>query len=141
MRVNAGFSLLEVLVSMFIASIALIGLGVTQRKSLQFANNSFDYTVSLVQAQNAIERMWPELCEIQHNSPSKFTDQAFRESLQPPNSLSFRYVLTLPETYSEEMPIAVAWRDLRVPEEAQNQQPNQVTLNSSFVEVPNVCNQ
>ena len=141
MRVNAGFSLLEVLVSMFIASIALIGLGVTQLKSLQFANNSFDYTVSLVQAQNAIERMWPELCEIQHNSPSKFKEQAFRESLRPPNSLSFRYVLTLPETYSEEMPIAVAWRDLRVPEEAQNQLLNQVTLNSSFVEVPNVCNQ
>ena len=85
--------------------------------------------------------MWPELCEIQHNSPSKFTEQAFRESLRPPNSLSFRYVLTLPETYSEEMPIAVAWRDLRVSEEAQNQLLNQVTLNSSFVEVPNVCNQ
>ena len=51
---------------MFIASIALIGLGVTQLKSLQFANNSFDYTVSLVQAQNAIERMWPNLCNLQH---------------------------------------------------------------------------
>lgn len=140
MRVNAGFSLLEVLVSMFIASIALIGLGVTQLKSLQFANNSFDYTVSLVQAQNAIERMWPELCKIQHNSPSKFEEQAFRESLQPPESLSFRYALTLPETYSDEMPITVAWQDLRVPEEAQKQLLNQVTLNASFVEVPNVCN-
>lgn len=140
MRVNAGFSLLEVLVSMFIASIALIGLGVTQLKSLQFANNSFDYTISLVQAQNAIERMWPELCELQHNSPSKFELQAFRDSLKPPESLAFRYTLDLPENYSNEMAITVAWNDLRVPEQNNNQLLNQITLNASFVEVPNVCN-
>jgi type IV pilus assembly protein PilV len=125
---------------MFIASIALIGLGVTQLKSLQFANNSFDYTISLVQAQNAIERMWPELCEMQHNSPSKFEEPAFRETLQPPQSLAFRYTLELPDDYSNEMPITVSWIDLRVPEEAQNQLLNQITLNASFVEVPNVCN-
>ena len=143
MRVNSGFSLIEVLVSMFIASIALIGLGVTQLKSLQFANNSFDYTVSLVQAQNAIERMWPELCEIQHKSPSKFEEQAFRQALQPPQSLSFRYTLQLPEQYkndTHEMLITVTWKDLRVADDAQKQLLNQITLNASFVEVPNVCN-
>lgn len=139
LRVNSGFSLIEVLVSMFIASIALIGLGVTQLKSLQFANSSFDYTVSLVQAQNAIERMWPVLCEIQHQTPSMFEDPVFRQSLEPPQSLSFRYALDLPDQYSHEMQIRVTWNDLR--HEQAEQQPllNQITLNASFVEVPNEC--
>lgn len=142
MRVNAGFSLLEVLVSMFIASIALIGLGVTQLKSLQFANNSFDYTVSLVQAQNAIERMWPNLCNLQHKNPALFSDPDFLNTLKPPQALQFRYELdteNLPSQFKTEMKITVSWKDERVSEELQNNILNQITLNANYVEVPSGC--
>jgi len=139
LRVNAGFSLLEVMVSMFVASVALIGLGVTQLKSLQFANNSFDYTVSLVQGQNTIERLWPHLCDLQRNNPGIYDEAAFQDALKPPQTLRFRYSLDLPENYSDEMLITVKWQDLRVPEDQQNQILNQITLNASFVEVPVGC--
>ena len=142
MRVNAGFSLLEVLVSMFIASIALIGLAVTQLKSLQFANNSFDYTVSLVQAQNAIERMWPNLCNLQHKNPALFSDPDFLNTLKPPQALQFRYELdteNLPSQFKTEMKITVSWKDERVSEELQNNILNQITLNANYVEVPSGC--
>tara|TARA_Y100001956_G_C4096788_1_gene175650 strand:- start:190 stop:630 length:441 start_codon:yes stop_codon:yes gene_type:complete len=142
LRVNAGFSLLEVLVSMFIASIALIGLGVTQLKSLQFANNSFDYTVSLVQAQNAIERMWPNLCNLQHKNPALFSDPDFLNTLKPPQALQFRYELdteNLPSQFKTEMKITVSWKDERVSEELQNNILNQITLNANYVEVPSGC--
>jgi len=142
LRVNAGFSLLEVLVSMFIASIALIGLAVTQLKSLQFANNSFDYTVSLVQAQNAIERMWPNLCNLQHKNPALFSDPDFLNTLKPPQALQFRYELdteNLPSQFKTEMKITVSWKDERVSEELQNNILNQITLNANYVEVPSGC--
>ncbi|MFM9785977.1 type IV pilus modification PilV family protein, partial [Streptomyces scabiei] len=46
-----GFSLLEVMLSVVITGIALLGLAAAQLKSLQYATNSFNYTVSLVQGQ------------------------------------------------------------------------------------------
>ncbi len=60
-----GFSLVEVLIALIISSIALLGLAAGQLKSLQFATNSFNYTMSLVQANNAIERTWANLCDLQ----------------------------------------------------------------------------
>lgn len=127
---------------MFIASIALIGLAVTQLKSLQFANNSFDYTVSLVQAQNAIERMWPNLCNLQHKNPALFSDPDFLNTLKPPQALQFRYELdteNLPSQFKTEMKITVSWKDERVSEELQNNILNQITLNANYVEVPSGC--
>ena len=50
-----GFTLVEVLIGLALSSVALLGLAVGQLKSLQFATNSFNYTLSLVQANNAIE--------------------------------------------------------------------------------------
>ena len=58
-----GFSLVEVLISMALATLTLLGLAAGQVKSLQFANNSFDYTLSLIQAQNASERIWVNVVE------------------------------------------------------------------------------
>lgn len=51
MNKQAGFSLLEVMISVVIAGIALLGLAAAQLKSLQYATNSFNYTVSLIQGQ------------------------------------------------------------------------------------------
>jgi type IV pilus assembly protein PilV len=60
-----GFTLIEVFSSFFLS---LIGLAAGQLKSLQYATNSFNYTVSLIQANNAVERTWVKLCELQNGT-------------------------------------------------------------------------
>ena len=60
-----GFGLLEVLISMLLAGLVLLGLIATQIKALQYASSSLSYTVAAIQAQNAVERVWPSLCGLQ----------------------------------------------------------------------------
>lgn len=60
-----GFGLLEVLISMLLAGLVLLGLIATQIKALQYASSSLSYTVAAIQAQNAVERVWPSLCSLQ----------------------------------------------------------------------------
>ncbi|GAL03454.1 type IV fimbrial biogenesis protein PilV [Photobacterium aphoticum] len=57
-----GFSLIEALVALFISSVALLALAAGQLKSLQYANNSFQYTLAMIQANNAVERVWNDAC-------------------------------------------------------------------------------
>lgn len=45
-KVHSGFSLLEVLVALIVATVALLGLATAQLKSLQYVTNSFNYTAS-----------------------------------------------------------------------------------------------
>lgn len=123
-----GFSLLEVMISVVIAGIALLGLAAAQLKSLQFAGNSFNYTVSLVQAQNTLERLWPHLCQLQA-TPSRLSDVDFRQVLSPQTK---DYSLVLPAAYNHEMQISIAWVDERITDNAENQ----VSINASFPELP-----
>ena len=90
---HSGFSLLEVMISFLVVAIALIALLTAQLRSLQFVNDSFNYTVSLVQANNVIERMLPRLCELQHTNPGLYNEVGFQQSLQPQSDY---YTLTLP---------------------------------------------
>jgi type IV pilus assembly protein PilV len=69
MKLQKGFTLLEVMIAVVVAGIALLGLAAAQLKSLQYATNSFNYTVSLIQAQNTIEQIWPHLCTLQKDNP------------------------------------------------------------------------
>lgn len=132
MNKQAGFSLLEVMISVVIAGIALLGLAASQLKSLQYATNSFDYTVSLIQGQNTIERLWPRICEIQKTNTALFQDATFRASLAPQVS---DYQLTIPATYSDDMQVNVAWVDKRMTDNAENQ----ISLNASFPDLTAVC--
>ncbi|MEM5552487.1 prepilin-type N-terminal cleavage/methylation domain-containing protein [Pseudoalteromonas neustonica] len=127
-----GFSLLEVMLSVVIAGIALLGLAAAQLKSLQFANNSFNYTVSLVQGQNTLERIWPRLCELQTTNPALFTDVNFRTFLGPQTT---DFQLTLPAVYADDMQITVSWADERMTDAAVNQ----ISLNASYPTLPAGC--
>lgn len=127
-----GFSLLEVMISVVIAGIALLGLAAAQLKSLQYATNSFHYTVSLIQGQNSIERLWPHICDIQKNNPGLFQDATFRASLSPQVS---DYEITLPAVYNNDMQINVSWVDKRMTDNAENQ----ISLNASFPDLSAVC--
>lgn len=137
MKQQTGFSLLEVMISVVIAGIALLGLASAQLKSLQYATNSFNYTISLVQAQNTIERIWPHVCKLQTSNPDLFKEANFRLSLEPQ---PLDYTLILPAEFDNEMQVTVSWHDERVMQTDPLALENQVTLNASFPELSVGCN-
>ena len=55
-----GFSLVEVLIAILLVAIGLLGLAAAQVKTLQYASSSLQQTVASIQAQNVIERLWPD---------------------------------------------------------------------------------
>ncbi|WP_010365600.1 type IV pilus modification PilV family protein [Pseudoalteromonas citrea] len=138
MRKN-GFSLLEVMVSMLIAGLALLGLAATQLKSLQFANNSFDYTISLIQGQNAIERLWVRLCDVQTNNID-VTSDAFMAQLKPAQSIAYRYDLkkiAVNKSNKNDMTFTVSWVDKRTIQSGETHYDiaDQVSLNTSYIQL------
>ncbi|MBD1584283.1 type IV pilus modification PilV family protein [Pseudoalteromonas sp. S16_S37] len=137
MHISKGFSLIEVMVSLVIASIALLGLAATQLRTLQYATNSFDYTVSLIQGQNAMERIWSRLCVIQHDDPTLFQDQTFRDWLLPSQAMRSTFTVSVPQTYKDEMVITVSWIDERMKTNIDGA--NQVTLNATFMSLLSTC--
>ncbi|CCQ11539.1 Type IV fimbrial biogenesis protein PilV [Pseudoalteromonas luteoviolacea B = ATCC 29581] len=127
-----GFSLLEVMISIVVAGVALLGLAATQLKTLQLSTNSYFYTLALIQGQNAIERLWVEQCELQHSDVAKYQDANFQNSLKPADS---RFSLNLPAAFSKEMSVAVSWADERMADQAMNQ----IRLSVSFPTMPSSC--
>ncbi|MGR6501042.1 type IV pilus modification PilV family protein [Shewanella sp. Koi 1] len=122
-----GFTMTEVLISLVVSVTSLLALGKAQLSSLQHATNSFQYTVATIQAQNAIERIWPRICDIQRQ-PARFEDVNFRASLS--QDMPSGFSLVLPNTYQDTMPITVTWQDGRIEDN------NSVSLNASF---PHLC--
>ena len=57
-----GFTLLELLIAVVIASVSVLGLAYTQTKSLQYARSSSQYTRTSIVASNTVEQMWALLC-------------------------------------------------------------------------------
>ncbi len=61
---NAGFSLVEVLITMLVISIALLGLGVLQIKAMQYSYASYQRSVATIQANDLVERLWAGMCAL-----------------------------------------------------------------------------
>lgn len=57
----SGFTLLEVLVTLVIMSIGLLGLLSLQLRSLQYTHSSYQRTLASIYAKDAAERMWTNL--------------------------------------------------------------------------------
>ncbi|RVU33370.1 prepilin-type cleavage/methylation domain-containing protein [Rheinheimera riviphila] len=125
---SQGFSLIEALVAMLLASLGLLGLASAQIKALQYAGSSLSYTVATIQAHNAVERIWPQLCALQQGGV--LFDAAFINTLQPQTDLdpagyqidfeAFAFNVSpyqpapaapLPLTMLE---LAVSWNDVRL---------------------------
>ena len=115
-KIQYGFTLVEVLIALVISSIALLGLAAGQLKSLQYATNSFNYTVSLVQANNAVERTWANLCSIQ--TPNIAYDAAYyTANFQP--QISAYTLIPIPDpragaAFTNNLDISVSWSDARM---------------------------
>lgn len=118
-----GFTLTEVMVSLVISVVALLGLGKAQLLSLKHATNSYYYTQASIHTQNVSERLWLRACEFQQN-PAAFKDADYRTSLQP----GANFELVLPDDFSNQMAIQVNWQDSRIDEG------NSIGLNLTFPE-------
>lgn len=58
-----GFTLIEVMVTLFISSVGLLGLAGLQLHALQYAHSSYQRTLVNIQALDMAERMWTHLAE------------------------------------------------------------------------------
>jgi type IV pilus assembly protein PilV len=107
MSQHHGFSLVEVLVAMLLVAIGLLGLAAAQIKTLQYASSSLQQTVASIQAQNVIERIWPQLCQLQQGT-LLFND-ALKAQLKPdPNLDPAGYSATIPAYDFTVSPLASA---------------------------------
>mgnify|MGYP000117485386 CR=1 FL=1 len=145
---NQGFSLVEVLIAIALSTIALLGLALGQLRSLQYANNSFDYTVSLIQANNAVERTWVNLCDLQNNTTPY--DAAFINNISPNNAEIIGYNMAVTPApaagFNNNLNITVSWNDNRLTDVSQQEvgvggvlvdvNQNQVVIDAQF---PPMC--
>lgn len=68
-RSQRGFSLIEVLVTMVVVGIGLLGIAALQTKSLQHAYASHQRTLATIQANDLVERLWAGVCSIGDSHP------------------------------------------------------------------------
>lgn len=131
-----GFTLVEVLIAMALSTIALLGLAAAQLKSLQYATNSFNYTVSLIQANNAVERTWVNLCNLQSGSTTY--DAAYFNVIRPQVNNYTMVLEPLPgAAFTSNLNITVSWTDNRLTDvAAANVNQNQAVIEAVF---PNIC--
>ena len=99
-----GFTLLELLIAVVIASISVLGLAYTQTKSLQYARSSSQYTRASIEATNTVEQIWGSLCEFQNGTKAL-------------NALTLADGFTrtfTPTSFDNEMTITIDWADNRL---------------------------
>lgn len=132
---QAGFSLIEVMVSMIVANIALLGLVAGELKSLQYANNSYQYTISLIQANNAVERIFTDVCEFK-NEDKVFNEAYVTDNLTPISGYNITFDEGVVDAdFDVNFNIYVDWIDERMTDNSVNK----VAVMASFPTVPAGC--
>lgn len=122
---QSGFSLVEAMVATVVSAIALLSLGVGQVKSLQYAASSLDYTLSLIQANNAIEQSWANLCELQ-NGTLTLADLDVATQTD-------KYTIEFPNGFNvDDFEVVVSWSDERMTDNLANSA-------ALHVKLPKVC--
>jgi len=115
-----GFTLIEVLIALVLSSVALLGLAAGQLKSLQYATNSFNYTVSLIQANNAVERTWVKLCDLQNGTVLYDADYNTENFVSPVDTYNVAIVPATTQIVGGVSPfvnnlmVTVSWNDARM---------------------------
>jgi type IV pilus assembly protein PilV len=103
-----GFSLLEIMIALLVAAVALLGLGTLQLKTLQAAYSSLDYTIATIHANNLIEGVWTNLCENQASAAVyTSTVQSWQQTL--PQSVS----ASVASSFSNSAVYRLTWNDAR----------------------------
>ena len=61
---QSGFSLIEVLVTLLVLSIGLLGVAALQVVSLQYSSTSLHRSIAVIQANDLVERLWANACDV-----------------------------------------------------------------------------
>lgn len=135
-----GFSLLEVMIALVVSNVALLGLVAGELKSLQYANNSFQYTVSLIHANNTVERVLNDVCKLK--SGDETFDQTYVSTRL--SSGDNKYSVSLGginnpldngNVFYESFTVSVDWVDARMTD----QNLNHVAVMANFPTVSSGC--
>lgn len=59
-----GFLMIEVLVTLLILAVGLLGAAALQARSLQYAYASSQRTIATIQANDLVERLWASACKL-----------------------------------------------------------------------------
>lgn len=59
-----GLSLLEALITMTVLSVGLLSVAALQSRSLQVSHLSYQRSIAISQADDAIERLWGGICQV-----------------------------------------------------------------------------
>lgn len=62
-----GFLMIEVLVTMVILAVGLLGAAALQARSMQYAYASAQRTIATIQANDLVERLWANACKLSEN--------------------------------------------------------------------------
>lgn len=109
---NAGFSLIEVLITMVVISVALLSLAVLQIKALQYSYASYQRSLATIQANDLVERLWAGLCALPGSVNSISAEWVAANTNSLPNwtgSLVYDASGTLP-IYT----ITISWQDEKI---------------------------
>ena len=61
---QSGFSLVEVMVTLLVLSIGLLGVAALQVTSLQSSSTSLHRSMAVIQANDLVERLWANVCDV-----------------------------------------------------------------------------
>lgn len=124
---SRGFSLLEALIAVVILSVGLLGVAAMQLKSLQFSQNSYQRSVAISQANDAVERLWAGICSLPDDLVEIEEDwQAVHEGALGMSEWTGSIVSdtnTNPANYT----INISWQDERIANAAGNSETTSFT--------------
>ena len=128
---QGGFSLLEVMIALIVSNIALLGLVSGELKSLQYANNSYQYTVSLIQANNITDRILNDVCTL---TGENFSQSYIDNTLSPIAGYTLSGISD-GDAFKEALTVTISWVDKRM----DDQSTNQIQISPNFPLVPAGC--
>jgi len=108
-----GFTLFEVLISLFIVGVALLGLAQMEVYILKSSQSSFNYTVATIRANSFVDAVWTDLCNAQNASASLYSYAEIRTDWIDDVSAAG---MTATETYSpaeKTTSVTISWIDPR----------------------------
>lgn len=139
-----GFSLVEVLVSMFIASIAILGLVMLELTVLRSSQSSFNYTLATIEAHTLVDKVWLNLCDIKGtDSPDgSIYTSLYNEWVNELSDSNVNYSVFTGSingglsTFQADNVITVSWVDKNFAANAEN---DRVALNVSYPDLGGLC--
>ncbi len=123
---SQGFALLEVLIAMLVAAVALLGLAQLEVRAVQGAQSSLDYAIATTRLNNLTEQIRANLC----NNRSQAT--VYQQTVNNWKAgLPAGGRASIPLQYADNMIFTLSWQDTRLTTG------NSVTINPVF---PDICN-